>query len=126
MERRAAYPNRKISETFLDFAAPMLDDLPSEAPEQRAKKVLEVSFTAWNAVVFADVLNDHRHLDEIRRLTAVKPETALLMEQLIARKRALFADDERLIGTWEVTRTEDGINLRADARDPHSLPRDPA
>jgi hypothetical protein len=125
MERRAAYPNRKISETFLDFAAPMLDDLPSEAPEQRAKKALEVSFTAWNAVVFADVLNDNRHLEEIRRLTAGNPETALLMEQLIARKRALFADDERLIGTWEVTRTEDGINLRADARDPHSLPRDP-
>ncbi len=46
------------------------------------------------------------------------------MEQLIARKRALFADDERMIGTWEVTRTEDGINLRADARDPYSLPRD--
>ena len=76
-------------------------------------------------MVFADVLNDHRHLNEIRRLMAGKPETALLMEQLIARKRALFADDERLIGTWEVTRTEDGINLRADARDPHSLPRDP-
>jgi hypothetical protein len=124
MERRVAYPNRQISETFLDFAAPMLDDLPSEAPEQRAKTALEVSFTAWNAVVFADVLNDHRHLEEIRRLTAGKPETARLMEQLIARKRALFADDERLIGTWEVTRTEDGINLRADARDPHSLPRD--
>jgi hypothetical protein len=50
---------------------------------------------------------------------------ALLVEQLIARKRALFADDERLIGTWEVTRTEDGINLRADARDPRSLPLDP-
>jgi hypothetical protein len=76
-------------------------------------------------VVFADVLNDHRYLDEIRRLTGGKPETALLMEQLIARKRALFADDERLIGSWEVTRTEDGINLRADTRDPHSLVRDP-
>ena len=125
MKRHAAYPNRKISETFLDFAAPLIRDLPSEAPEQRAQKALEVSFTAWNAVVFADVLNDHRHLDEIRRLTADKPETALLMEQLIARKRALFADDERLIGTWDVTRTGDGINLRADARDPHSLPRDP-
>src|SRR5271154_6098484 len=48
----------------------------------------------------------------------------LFMEQLIARKRALFYDDERLIGTWQVTRTEDGINLRADARDPRSLPRD--
>ena len=83
-----------------------------------------MSFTAWNAVVFADVLDDHRYLDEIRRLTADKPETALLMEQLIARKRALFADDERLIGSWEVTRTEDGINLHADARDPHSMVRD--
>jgi hypothetical protein len=118
-------PDRKISETFLRFAAPILHDLPSEAPEQRAREALRVSFTAWNAVVFADVLNDHRYLNEIRRLTADKPESALLLEQLIARKRALFADDERLIGSWEVTRTEDGINLHADARDPHSLVRDP-
>ena len=124
MNRRTAYPNRKISETFLHFAAPMLNNLPSEAPEHRAQQALEVSFTAWNAVIFADVLNDHRYLDEIRRLTADNPEIALHMEQLIARKRALFADDERLIGTWGVTRTEDGINVRADARDPHSLPRD--
>jgi hypothetical protein len=127
MDGRTARSNpvRKISETFLCFAAPILHDLLSEAPEDRAREALQVSFTAWNAVVFADVLNDHRYLDEIRRLTGGKPETALLMEQLIARKRALFADDERLIGSWEVTRTEDGINLRADARDPHSLVRDP-
>jgi hypothetical protein len=118
-------PDRKISETFLRFAAPILHDLPNEAPEQRAREALQVSFTAWNAVVFADVLNDQRYLDEIRRLTAHKPETALLMEHLIARKRALFADDERLIGIWEVTRTEDGINLHADERDPHSWVRDP-
>jgi len=118
-------PDRKISETFLRFAAPILHDLPSEAPEHRAREALRVSYTAWNALVFADVLNDHRCLDEIRRLTADKPETALFMEQLIARKRALFADNERLIGIWEVTRTEDGINLHADARDPHSLVRDP-
>jgi hypothetical protein len=118
-------PDQKISETFLRFAAPILHDLPSEAPEDRAREALRVSFTAWNAVVFADVLNDHRYLDEIRRLTADKPETALLMEQLIARKRGLFADDERLIGSWEVTRTEGSINLHADARDPHSLVRDP-
>lgn len=80
---------------------------------------------AWNAVIFADVLNDHRYLDQIRSLTAAQPETALLVEQLIARKRALFADDERMIGTWEVTRTADGINLRVDARDPYSIPRNP-
>ena len=118
-------PDRKISETFQHFAAPLLHDLP-EAPERGAREALQVSFTAWNAVIFADVLNDDRHLNEIRRLTAGKPETALLMEQMIARKRALFANDARLIGSWEITPTEDGINLRADARDPHSLQRDAA
>ncbi|MGH9627656.1 MAG: hypothetical protein ACRD7E_04860 [Bryobacteraceae bacterium] len=40
-----------------------------------------------NAVVFADVLNDERHIEEIRRLTAGTPEAALLVERLIDRKR---------------------------------------
>jgi len=126
MARRKArsITDRKISETFLDFAAPLLQDLPSEAVEERVRDALRVSYTAWNAVIFADVLHDHRHLSEIRRLTADKPEAALMVEQMIRRKRALFANDERMIGEWEVTRTEDGINLHADARDPHSLPRD--
>ena len=127
MTKRTAtrFPDRKISETFLQFAAPIIHDLPSEAPEHRAREALQVSFTVWNAVIFADVLNDHGHLDEIRRLTAGNPEVGLLVDQMIARKRALFADDERLIGDWEVTRTPEGINVRADARDPHSLPRNP-
>ena len=127
MAKRAVlrFPDRKISETFLDFAAPMMRDLPSEGPEHRARQALEVSFTVWNAVIFADVLNDHAYLNQIRHLTAGNPETGLLVEQMIARKRELFADDERMIGDWEVTRTQDGINVRADARDPFTLPRHP-
>ena len=116
-------PDRRISEAFLHFTEPLLNDLQSEAPERRAREALQVSFTVWNAVIFADVLNDGKYLNEIRRLTAEKPETALVIEQLIVRKRALFASDTRLIGNWEVTQTEDGINLRAEARDPWSLPR---
>jgi hypothetical protein len=85
---------------------------------------LKVAFTVWNAVVFADVLKDRRYLDQLRGLTADKAEAVTLVEQLIARKRAHFGDDERLIGTWKVTRTTDGINVRADARDPHTVPRD--
>ena len=127
MARRAAkFPDRKISETLLRFARLTPDALPSEAPEGRAREALTVACTVWNAVVFADVLNDHRHLDMVRRLIAGTPEAAVLVEQLIARKRTLFADDERLIGTFEVTRTTEGINVHADARDPHSLPRDRA
>jgi hypothetical protein len=87
---------------------------------------LEVAYTAWNAVIFADVLNNHRYIDEARRFTANAAGPAMLMEQMIARKRELFADDTRLIGNWKVTRMEDGVKLHADARDPHSLPRNPA
>src|SRR6266478_4087419 len=96
MHGRTAYPNRKISETFLDFAAPVLRDLPSEAPEHRAREALQACFTAWNAVVFADVLNDGQHLDEIRRLTADNPKTAMLMEQLIARIHYIDVAAEQL------------------------------
>ena len=119
------HPDRKISETFLHFAAPMLQDPSIEASAQRIEEALRVAFTAWNAVVFADVLKDHRFLDEIRGRAAETPGVAALVEALIARKRALFGDDERLIGTWEVSWTNGGLSLRADARDPHSLPRAP-
>jgi hypothetical protein len=127
MTKRAAlrFPDRKISETFLDFASPLMNDLPSEVAEHRARQALQVSFTVWNAVIFADVLNDHGYIDQIRHLTAGNPKAGLLVEQMIARKRELFANDERMIGDWEVTRTEDGINVRSDARDPYSLPRNP-
>src|SRR5215469_9038348 len=121
------FPDRKISETFLQFAAPLLQTLPSEAPERQIRAALEVAYTVWNAVIFADVLNNNRYIDEVRRLiTANTAGPAMLMEQMIARKRELFADDTRLIGNWKVTRTKDGINLHADARNPHSLPREPA
>jgi hypothetical protein len=121
--RMARFPNRKISETILDFAGLTPDALPSKAPERRAQEALTVACTVWNAVVFADVLNDPRHLEDVRRRIAGTPQGAVLVEQLIARKRALYADDERLIGDFEVTRTEDGINVHAEARNPHSLPR---
>jgi hypothetical protein len=123
--RTVRHRDREISETFLQFAAPILH-LSSEAREHQDRAALEVAFTVWNAVIFADVLNDHRHLDEVRRLTVDKPEVGPHIEELIARKRALFADDERMIGNWQVTRTEDGINFRAEARDPHSLTKNPA
>lgn len=100
-----------------------MGDLPSEAaPEHKAREALKVCFAVWNAVVFADVLNNDRFLDDFRGLTAANAGTALLMEQLIARKRSLFANDERLIGNWVLTRTADGINLHAEACDPYPTP----
>ena len=52
-------PAPTISETLLHFADPLLPDLSIEEPERKAPQALNVSFTVWNAVVFADVLKDH-------------------------------------------------------------------
>ena len=43
-----------------------------------------MAFTAWNAVIFADVLKDHAYIDQIRHLTAGNPEVGLLVEHMIA------------------------------------------
>jgi hypothetical protein len=118
--------HRKISETFLDFAAPLLETIQVNDSEQQVHNALEVAYTAWNAVIFADVLNNNGYIDQIRGLTADSTGPALLVEHMIARKRALFANDQRLIGAWKVTRTPDGIKVHADARNPHTLPCDPA
>jgi len=120
-----AFPDRKISETFLQFSAPLLHSLRCGTSERKIREALAVAYTAWNAVIFADVLNDNGYIDEARRLTVNTGGPAMLIEEMIARKRELFADDTRLIGNWKVTRTEDGVKLHADARDPHSLPRNP-
>ena len=122
------FPDRKISETLLHFARVTPESLPTEVPERRAREALTVASTVWNAVIFADVLNDDQHLNEVFDAFFVGTSRGggALVEQLIARKRTMFADDERLIGNFEVTRTEEGINVHAEAHDPHSLPRDRA
>jgi hypothetical protein len=119
-----AFPDRKISETFLQFSAPLLHTLRSDAPERQIREALAVAYTAWKCCHLRGCAQ--RYIDEARRLTANTDGPAMLIEQMIACKRELFAGDTRLIGNWKVTLTEDGIKLHADARDPHSLPRSPA
>lgn len=121
--RKLSRPDRKISETFLLFASTILPDPTPAIPLQRVEEALRVAHTVWNTVIFADVHGDRSHLHQIRAATAGKPELVVIMEHLITRKREHFADDERLIGLWEVTETKDGFNVRAEARDPRSLPR---
>lgn len=111
-------PGRKISETFLDFAAPLLQALPADGLDAAFERALRVAYVVWNAVVYADVAGDERYLRDVRRRVEDEPELAPLVETLIQRKRSRFGDDWWCIGRWEVARTPDGFNVRADARDP--------
>ncbi len=117
--RKVPHPDRKISETFLLFAAPLIH--PEGASQRRYEEAMQVAFTAWNAVIHADFLGDDYYINHVRTLTSNNPEFSSLIEGLIERKRKLFGNDARIIGRYRVTKTEDGINLQAEAVDPYSL-----
>jgi hypothetical protein len=118
-EHAVPYPDRKISETFLLFAASLIH--PEGGSQRRYEEVMQVAFTAWNAVIHADFLGDDYHLKHVRTLMANNPEGSSLIEGLIERKRELFGDAPRMIGKYKVTKIEDGINMWAEAVDPYSL-----
>lgn len=114
------FPNRKISATFLQFAEPLLESLGSTLSEAQMEKPLMIAWTVWNAVVYADVAQNNRTLDMIRSSIDQAPETKRLIEALIARKRARFADDHRLIGEYKLFHQKGEVRLRAEARDPRT------
>ena len=117
-----SFPDRKISETLLDFAAPLLPERPGETTEAQVRHALLVSCTVWNAVIFADVLGNPRFLDELRRRLSPALARVGLLDEMIARKRTRFAADKRLVGDWKLRQENGEVRLWVEARDPDSVP----
>jgi len=113
----------RISETLLRFASPLLDGLGREVIGRRGRLALKTAITAWNSAVFADAFGNRRFLEEARQRLAGDPDAAGWFEAMVARKRVLFGDDERLIGAWKFVRTPAGVRLRAEARHPGASPK---
>ena len=116
--RRARFPDRKISETFLHFADPLLEPLGPRATLDQMEQALKLAFTVWNGVVYDDVNGNTHYLDTLRNQAGDDREIAALVDRLIARKRKLFGDDHRLVGEFKLIRKGGEIRLRAEARDP--------
>jgi len=114
-------PNKKISETFLRFAAPVLSTMPQGATPSEIENVLRVPHMIWNALVLDQASGNSDWLTRVRRSIAHSPGGIAVIDDLIDRKRRLFADDNLLIGEFRVTRLGPGeINLWAEARNPYS------
>lgn len=64
--------------------------------------ILKIAFSVWNAVVVDTMNDDSRFVDAIRQATAAAPGASALVESLLSRKRIVFANDDRLIGSYEL------------------------
>lgn len=121
--QQATYPDRKISETFLDFAAPLLVTMPEDATEASIEKVLSIAFVVWNGIVLDGVNGNDYYMTKVTEQASGHPASKAVVVQLAERKRTLFRDDQRLIGNYKVTRKHGELNLWAEARDPYSIPQ---
>jgi hypothetical protein len=120
---RTGFPDRKISETFLHFAEPLLDGLGPHATDDQMEQSLKIAFTVWNAVVYEAVNGETRYIDMVRESTRDDPEVARVIAFLIARKHNRFGHDHRLIGEFKLTYRDGQRRLWAEARDPRPSKR---
>jgi len=120
-KKKLKFPNRKISETLLDFSSPLLDALGKGATKYQVEKVFEIAYTVWNAIVLDTVKDSSEHISMLRQTIEGDPMASELIEQFISRKKAMFADDLRLIGEYRVTQKRGEWRLRAEARDSSTI-----
>jgi hypothetical protein len=121
-QQRANPSQRKISETFLEFAEPLWVPLGPAASDQELEQVLLLAWTVWNAIVFGAAAPNQpcqQELRELRNLVDQDSGARMVVEHLIARKQTLFADDQRLIGRYRLNRRQGELHLWAEARLPH-------
>jgi len=118
---------RKLSETVLDFAAPLLSSLGPSPDQAQLRNALSIAIAAWNAATLdAWKPGTTAEADSVRRSlqTAAGADPApmlALFDGLLERKLTLFAGDLRAVGKWEVIPAEQGFSLSADGYLPTAL-----
>jgi hypothetical protein len=105
---RRKVPTRKVSETLLEFAQPLVKDVESsEDPQDELFITLAFAMSIWNAVVQDTWEPEKGQVERIRATLRRMPrddrermtrDLALLVE----RKHRLFADDPRLFDALDV------------------------
>ena len=119
-------PSRKISETIIDFGAPLIFDLDKNQPIEIVRSVFTIVITVWNAHVMAMPVWGKpqllEQLGELLRALGTAPEMLDTCAELAARRQLHFADDPRAVGEWKIEFDHAGrVRLHCDARIPPSL-----
>jgi hypothetical protein len=110
---RALGSGRKLSETLLEFAQPLLDADPRPVDAARLRAMLGFAIGAWNMVA-SEVLPNADAMDELAHLA--HGEALAWLERLTARKRERFPDDLRLVGNWHVRASRGRLDVDMESR----------
>ena len=126
LPRMTQAPERKISETIIDFGEPLVSELASGMPLEMIRSTFEMVITVWNAHVTAmprwgrpQFLADF----EQRLGDPQMPLEAAVALRALSERRSLprFASDDRAVGEWSLVGGAKGWRLRCDAREPSTV-----
>jgi hypothetical protein len=110
-------PNRKISETILEYGAPILQELPENSTKEDYEAAFRLIVSAWNAVVL-DEWNKTTKFEKtfLKALSPVPIQFKGIPKMLIKRKKRYYSTDPRAVGEYWVIEKNDGMVFRAEAR----------
>ena len=119
-------PQRKISETIIDFGAPLIFDLDPNQPIEIVRSVFTIVIMVWNAHVMAMPVWGKpqllEHLRALLRTPGTAPQLIDSYTELAARREQHFAQDPRTVGEWNVQFDHAGrVRLHCEAHVPSSL-----
>ncbi len=113
---------KKISAAVLDVAAPFVEALPDDAPEQARHDAIRMGVMVWNALallrrgderVWAHMTAHFRSMPERQSGTM-----ATIVAEAVRRKNERHPDDIRIVHDWRLSVHPDGTaTLRAEASD---------
>jgi hypothetical protein len=113
---------KKISETLIQFASPMLDLVGTDAPPDTIRELFMTAVTVWNGVVWEQLGRGSHYVNDIRQRlhTADMPPMAAIVDELIERKRTRFSDTLVMISSHEIVYNSDQTEfiVRAEGRVP--------
>jgi len=112
---RTVGSGRKLSETVIDFARPMLDAEAAQIDEHHMRDVLGFAITVWNSVVAAAQAGEPLDAATLRAEFSADRWLAWV-EPLLTRKRERFGDDVRLVGHWQVRRNRGQLDIQMETR----------
>jgi hypothetical protein len=123
-KRPPTQPKKKISETLIKFALPMLQLTGADAPQETIKEIFMIAVTIWNSVALEQLGKGSHFVEETRKQirSGNMSSMSAVIDEMIERKRTQFATDLVMIGSHEVFFNSDGteFTVRADARVPRN------
>lgn len=110
--------SNKLSDALIEFGKPMLEQCRSNKQEKKAMGLLVFIWNAANMPEFSteelsDMLGDLIGKGDPELLSDMNE----IVHEYIVRKNQFFADDKRLVESFNLTHTKEGLHLEVAYRD---------